>query len=706
MRCWLNILLCSFLTLPLCAQGLSYGVQATVNDNIHSATFSQLPGIPSCCPRYENGSAVRLSFGVLSYYDLASGFSLRTDLVYRQLGADLTRNETQPIFSEGELKNGVFEHRVSASLNAIALDPLLDYQPIRGLHLFGGLSFMGMISKSYHQQEKIIEPEIAGSFVDDSLRDTHSRIRNDYSGDIPGAKSFMIGLQAGLSFDLKAAPKARFQLCPQVVLMNVLTPVSREVPWTVNSIRVGVALRYNPPTETQTPRIERSIDTIPTERPGARRDTVLIGMEIRQDESRDEINQIRIVRHDTLVHFIAPKSYALSTSLSLYGLQADSSTRIERIRLEEFQSLLMTPLLNYVFFEPTTSQLAPRYHRLQQSELENFSPEVVNDIRKLPTYYHVLNIVAKRMQRFPSAHIELVGCTDDSPAERNSPGLALRRAQAVQTYLLQTWHLDSSRISVRTRALPQQASNTNTEDGAAENRRVEIHADNDEILAPIVSSDTIREWSPKLVLVESTTHSDTSLTNCQLQSLNHPRPIHQFSSCIAGSLSQRFSVDTLLDIKHDTSLAFRYSVRNAQGAVAETSARLPLELMTIVRKQRERRGDYEIDRFSLILFQVRSFAIEGVNRTILGFIRNRLSSDSKLSISGYTDRLGDEEYNAELSRNRAQNVERELLSDKTKKVEVVQSIGRGETNLYDNDLPEGRFYSRTVDVVVQTPIHH
>ena len=31
--------------------------------------------------------------------------------------------------------------------------------------------------------------------------------------------------------------------------------------------------------------------------------------------------------------------------------------------------------------------------------------------------------------------------------------------------------------------------------------------------------------------------------------------------------------------------------------------------------------------------------------------------------------------------------------------------GRGETTLHDNDLPEGRFYSRTVDVVIERPIN-
>ncbi len=71
---------------------------------------------------------------------------------------------------------------------------------------------------------------------------------------------------------------------------------------------------------------------------------------------------------------------------------------------------------------------------------------------------------------------------------------------------------------------------------------------------------------------------------------------------------------------------------------------------------------------------------------------------SKVTIQGYTDRIGDPAHNLQLSNNRAQATSRAIGFPNAK------VTGRGETALHDNDLPEGRFYSRTVNVVIERPI--
>ena len=71
-----------------------------------------------------------------------------------------------------------------------------------------------------------------------------------------------------------------------------------------------------------------------------------------------------------------------------------------------------------------------------------------------------------------------------------------------------------------------------------------------------------------------------------------------------------------------------------------------------------------------------------------------------MSIVGYSDRLGEAEHNLKLSTERAQNTAKELG------VSVDNAQGGGEnTELFDNNLPEGRFYSRTVSIVIETPIN-
>jgi outer membrane protein OmpA-like peptidoglycan-associated protein len=68
-------------------------------------------------------------------------------------------------------------------------------------------------------------------------------------------------------------------------------------------------------------------------------------------------------------------------------------------------------------------------------------------------------------------------------------------------------------------------------------------------------------------------------------------------------------------------------------------------------------------------------------------------------INGYTDVLGTETYNEELSRNRA------IETAKALGLPTSAVLGLGEQRpLYPNDLPEGRAYNRTVTVTVETPV--
>jgi outer membrane protein OmpA-like peptidoglycan-associated protein len=110
-------------------------------------------------------------------------------------------------------------------------------------------------------------------------------------------------------------------------------------------------------------------------------------------------------------------------------------------------------------------------------------------------------------------------------------------------------------------------------------------------------------------------------------------------------------------------------------------------------------GDYEVEKFSLILFDFDKATIEGMNKNIVEFIKKRIKSNSEVQIVGYSDRTGDQEYNKRLSEERAKSTKKEL-----KRIDA-NAFGLGEeVLLYDNDLPEGRFYCRTVEIIVKTKI--
>jgi outer membrane protein OmpA-like peptidoglycan-associated protein len=143
-------------------------------------------------------------------------------------------------------------------------------------------------------------------------------------------------------------------------------------------------------------------------------------------------------------------------------------------------------------------------------------------------------------------------------------------------------------------------------------------------------------------------------------------------------------------------LTCRLSVSDSAGATRDVEA-LPVR---IDRRRRPAPASEErhFEKYALILFDFDRSTVNPANRSLASRIRTRIGPASAVSITAYTDRIGDAAHNQRLSQERATETARTLG------VPVENARGVGETlELFDNDIPEGRFYNRTVEVVVDTP---
>jgi outer membrane protein OmpA-like peptidoglycan-associated protein len=91
------------------------------------------------------------------------------------------------------------------------------------------------------------------------------------------------------------------------------------------------------------------------------------------------------------------------------------------------------------------------------------------------------------------------------------------------------------------------------------------------------------------------------------------------------------------------------------------------------------------------------------------YIKAFKGPDQKVEITGYTDSIGDKEYNKKLSWNRADAVAKWLISHKILEAKDVMTIGAGATrplvpNTRPNgsDDPAGRARNRRVEIIVRT----
>ena len=86
-------------------------------------------------------------------------------------------------------------------------------------------------------------------------------------------------------------------------------------------------------------------------------------------------------------------------------------------------------------------------------------------------------------------------------------------------------------------------------------------------------------------------------------------------------------------------------------------------------------------------------------------IASAILPGARVRVTGYTDRIGNERRNRDLSLQRAERVAAELerrLAARGITGATITIEGAGpEVSRFENDLPEGRFLSRGVSVVVE-----
>mgnify|MGYP002079062403 CR=1 FL=1 len=115
--------------------------------------------------------------------------------------------------------------------------------------------------------------------------------------------------------------------------------------------------------------------------------------------------------------------------------------------------------------------------------------------------------------------------------------------------------------------------------------------------------------------------------------------------------------------------------------------------------------NYELGRLNLIVFDFDRSDLSKFNQDLISkFVKSSIKKESEIHIIGSTDRLGDDNYNMRLSTARAENV-RAFIMSKFNLANITQVKGIGSNFLkYNNELPEGRFYCRTVLIEVKTPL--
>ncbi|MDR7209488.1 OmpA family protein [Flavobacterium piscis] len=368
------------------------------------------------------------------------------------------------------------------------------------------------------------------------------------------------------------------------------------------------------------------------------------------------------------------------------------------------------PLRNYVYFNAGSSEIPSRYQLLKKDEVKDFREdqlEMVTPInqsgrseRQMNVYYNVLNILGDRMIKNSSTTITLVGSSEQGPPE------AKEMAESIKSYLVNTFGINSSRISTKGQLKPnipseQPGGTLELELLREGDRRVSIESSSPVLLAEFQSGPdaktantaSMQEAPAASDVVFDAKGANEAFSAWSVQTIDENGKVQSFGPYTQESAS--LSRKSILGDKTegDYKIIMTGQTKSGKSVTKETSAHIvrwaPVKIEDGI-------------RYSIIFEFNESTAITMYEKYLTNVVVPKIPMNGTVNIHGHTDIIGDDVHNSKLSQARANEVKSimEAALTKSNRTDVKFEVtGYGEDSgrsPFDNKHPEERAYNRTV----------
>lgn len=624
--------------------GLGGGLSYVMNKSVIPIYEGESP-----CGQFTDGNSIAYHF------DLRGGYYFMGKLIYPEIRLIY---ESRPALLEAETQcsevfnsiTGLYDplirnHTFDASLGYISLSLGVSSMPLENIPLGLHLAFEAgnpIISSEYTNSERIKSPDYA-YYPGDKKEITSSSGSLSAAGTSLGASIGIFG-----KFDLDD----KWSLIPEVSYRHPINSTVSDNDWNQYVYRATLGIIYTFKDE-----------------------------EIKSSQER-KMN----------------KPEEKEPAVEAYN--ADFQFSLSPLKFTETVVTQTYPILPYIFFDSASAEIKPKY---TFNDPTNDFSELKLPKETLEIYYHILDIIGKRMADNKSSTITITGTTDgiELPDKTARLDLAKARAENIKKYLTTRWKLPASRINTGAREIPELPTSNRYNEGFAENRRVEISSNDPQILLPVIHKN-FKEYSP-----------NDSSTYLSIISKNLDKP-SDFKLEVSDDNNILFTKNwkTLPDdgtlVIPETDLAkISSALKYSNHLIAKISYNDRGERHSAFGKLNivASKNQFELGRLNLIVFDFDKAEINSTNKIMIeDFVKSGIKNNSIVNIYGSTDRLGEKQYNKKLSQDRANTVKSYITGNISgAKFDKVEGMGDSKL-LYDNALPEGRFYCRTVLIEVKTPI--
>jgi outer membrane protein OmpA-like peptidoglycan-associated protein len=382
--------------------------------------------------------------------------------------------------------------------------------------------------------------------------------------------------------------------------------------------------------------------------------------------------------------------------------------------MKETKTWNLYPLLNYVFFDQCSDEIPERYILFDSPEQTEIFTDTTILGGTLDKYYHLMNIYGYRLRNNPDVNITIHGTNDGlNSCEKGNNKLSESRAQKVYNYLRDIWKISESRmkLEISKKGLPEVPTSTRVDSiGVEENRRVEIRCDNWEVVKPVFDIGSVTEPQPRTMNFVMKNGIEDALVAKRRIEINRKNESWKVLSEVGltdekenwnwQSTARNYPTDEI-------AFTAQLVITTQSGAECKSDPiDIPVLQVTQSRLRTEGTMDTTREIYNLILFPFDRYDAGPLNERIMrDYVYSRCKPSSKIEVIGHTDIVGMYDHNMKLSNNRSNEVKKGIDKQTGSKYNSLNQKGVGEEDpLYTNDLPEGRFYNRTVQVIVRTPL--
>jgi hypothetical protein len=233
----------------------TFGIHAGVPFLMTDAQYSGYNSVPTCCPTIFGSNSVLSLFpalGVSIEYSFLDFLSFQLKPNVQQFGSKLIAEETVLVNNNGTPVPVIIDHTMENNLLGTGIDATFILKPISNLRIGAGVSIFSLMTSTFIQEEQIRDKDNFG-FLGANL----PNVRNRQEGDIPNVNKLPLFLTGSIGYAINVSPE--FQLVPEATFNYALSSFANELivqnknfqttsdgSFKVNSLRLGIALLYNP----------------------------------------------------------------------------------------------------------------------------------------------------------------------------------------------------------------------------------------------------------------------------------------------------------------------------------------------------------------------------------------------------------------------------------------------------------------------------